>query len=313
MMTAAGLEIRSISRDEFSEMYGDTGRRALYYVRNLGKDGFVLSAFSGGAPAGYLVCRAQPAEKKLFVQVANALEEYRVPDVCSNLLSRAEAICAEMRLDAVKICVAEDAPGFGFISDFLTGNGYAVAGKVRIFRCAPGGERDYRGWEDYMAKRGDRLVRWLEADGFSAATFDGAGDAVMRELYESASNEFGNDLDITPFLNGEGCNLLTSVSSVALKDGRPAAYCLVTGPDAISAVFEQISVARPYRNTGALLMALAESMRRFKELGYTRAAYAIYENNAAALAFAGKILRRMTSNEKTQCNFEKAISQGSVD
>ncbi|MDR1472878.1 MAG: GNAT family N-acetyltransferase [Synergistaceae bacterium] len=307
-MTTAGSGIRKISPDEFCEMYGDTSRRALYYVRNIGKEGFVLSAFSGDAPVGYLVCRAQLGVKKLFVQVANVLEEYRGRGVCSKLLGEAEVICAEMRLNAVKICVAENTSGFGFIRDFLAGNGYVIADKVRIFRCEPGGERDYRGWEVYMAERGDRLVRWLEADGFSAVTFESAGDTVMKELYESGANEFGNDLDITPFLDGEGCNLLRSVSAVALKDGRPAAYCLVTGPDTVSAVFEQISVAKAYRNTGVLLMALAESMRRFKELGYTRAVYAIYERNTIALAFARKILRKMTSNEKAQYNFEKTIS-----
>jgi hypothetical protein len=67
-------------------------------------------------------------------------------------------------------------------------------------------------------------------------------------------------------------------------------------------------VAKAYRNTGVLLLTMAESMRRFKELGYKRAAYAIYDSNTSALAFARKILYRMTSTEKIQLNFEKKIS-----
>ncbi|MDR3280633.1 MAG: hypothetical protein LBT23_08970 [Synergistaceae bacterium] len=304
--TTTGVNIRKISPDEFYEIYGDVNRRALYYIRNIGKDGFVLSSFDEYDPMGYLICRADRSANRLLAQIVNVLDKYRLCGTCSRLLSEAETICGEIRLEAVKICVAGNDPGCGFISDFLIRKEYAITDKVRIFRC---GEQDYRGWDEYMARTGGRLIRWLEEDGFSAVTFENAKDAVMTELRESASNEFGNNLEISPFLDGEGCNILRSVSSVALKEEHPVAYCLVTGPDVVSAVFEQISVAKAYKNTGVLLLTIAESMRRFKEFGYRRAAYAIYDSNTSALAFARKILYRMTSVEKIQLNFEKKIGR----
>jgi hypothetical protein len=47
------------------------------------------------------------------------------------------------------------------------------------------------------------------------------------------------------------------------------------------------------------------SMRRFKELGFRRAAYAIYENNTVASSFARRIFGSMTSREIVQYVFEK--------
>jgi hypothetical protein len=62
------------------------------------------------------------------------------------------------------------------------------------------------------------------------------------------------------------------MSFIALKQGEniPAAHCIVTGPDALSAVFSQVFAAESERNSGALLLPLIMSIQRCKDYGYTR-------------------------------------------
>jgi hypothetical protein len=223
------------------------------------------------------------------------------------LLAEAEKLCqaSETGVGLVKLCLLEGSKNFTPCGEFLLANGYAATSRARLVTCGEDGGPGYENWERYMSERGERLVRWLTDMSFRAVSFEDAGRDVISTLRRSMFSEYANELDIVPFLDGENNRLLKSVSSVVLLDGNPVAYCLTTKPDDISVVFEQISAAKTYRNTGAVFLAIATSMRRFRELGYKRATYAIYESNPAASSFVKRILGRMTNREIVQRVFEK--------
>ncbi|GHS98422.1 hypothetical protein AGMMS50276_20190 [Synergistales bacterium] len=303
------IGVRQISPLEFDSFYGSENRLGAYYARNIGGDGFILSAFRATTPLGYAICKAE-GSGRFSVRVVYVIEEHRRSGVASRLFDELEKICSkfvQFSLDTIKICLAEDSEGFDFKRASLVKRGYSRSDKVYVFLCDEDG---YSRWEEYMRRRGNGLIKWIEDMGYSAVPFEDAPTPCLDTLRAGAGNEYGNSLDIAPFLDGKRSDFLKDASFAAIKDGRPTAYCLVTGPDRNSALFEQISVAMAHKNTGVLLLPLSMSMRRVKELGYKRAVYAIYEDNSPALVFAERILGKVTGKKKTQYNFEKKFRGG---
>ena len=174
-----------------------------------------------------------------------------------------------------------------------------------MFWCNGYGDPGYAGWERYMEKRGEGLLRWLEADGFGAVALEDAEEEVISSLRELGARS--KELDVLALLDGRKGILSRRVSCVTIKEGRVVAFCMAGEPDDVSIVFEQIGVAEEYKNTGAILPAVSASIRRCEKFGYKRILYSIFESNASALSFAKRVLSNVTTETKVQYNYSKQI------
>ena len=297
------MEIRQISSETFIAWCGDN-RLALYYASTLGAAGRYLAAFRDGMMAGYSICTIEGNGRfnlcLLFVK-----EERRRLGIASRLLKEVEDSCLSKGGSGVGCSISEQLDNFAFLREFFEKRGYVLEDKLFIFWCDVYGDPGYAGWKRYMEKRGNRLLRWLEADGFRVVALEDAGEEILSSLRELGKRD--KELDVSALLSGRKGILSKKVSSLTVRDGRVVAFCLAYEPDCVSIVFEQTGVAPEFRNTGAIFTAVAESIRRCKEFGYERALYTVYEKNTAALSFAKRALSNITSTTKVQYNYFKSV------
>ena len=297
------MEIRQISSETFSAWCGDN-RLALYYASTLGAAGRYLAAFRHGVMAGYAICSVE-ANGRFNLCLLFVKEERRRLGIASRLLKDVEYSCLSKGGGGVGCSISEQLDNFAFLREFFEKRGYVLEDKLFVFWCDVYGDPGYAGWERYMKKRGNRLLRWLEADGFRVVALEDAGEEILSSLRELGKRD--KELDVSALLSGRKGILSKRVSSLTVRDGRVVAFCLAYEPDYVSIVFEQTGVAPEFRNTGAIFTAVAESIRRCKEFGYERALYTVYEKNTAALSFAKRALSNITSVTKVQYNYLKQI------
>jgi GNAT superfamily N-acetyltransferase len=297
------LDIREINAADFFRLYGGTSRLADYYARNLKNTDGILSAFSGGRALGYIIYRANP---ELCVTVACIFvpEAYRRKGIAGKLLLATEALFGNGA--AIQISITEKIEGFSYLHKFFVKSGYGITDKMYLFRS---GKSDLARWDNYMEKHGNRLVRWLtEAEGYRAVSLSDACEDIINAVRESETRSKEHYL-ITPFLDGAHNDFVPSMSYLALRHGSslPAAHCMVTSPDPGSAVFSQVFAAEHERLRGAMFLPLIMSIQRCKECNYTRSVYAVNEKNTAMMAFANKVLSKITSHKTAQYNFVKKV------
>ena len=299
---ANGAEIREVTSEAFVGQCGDN-RLASYYASTLGSAGRYLGAFRDGAMVGYAICRID--EKLLTLCLLFVKEEYRRLGIAAKLLEEVESSCLLNGEKNVKCCISEYSENFVFLRAFFEKRGYVQSDRLYVFWCDGYGDPGYVGWERYMEKRGESLLRWLEADGFGVVALEDAGEEVLLSLRELGERYI--KLDVSAFLDGRNGILSKRISCLTVKDGRVVAFCIANEPDSVSIVFEQIGVAEEYKNTGAILPAVSASIRRCKKFGYERILYSIYESNTPALSFARRVLSNVTSVTKVQYNYFKEI------
>ena len=292
-------DIKKISSDDFFRFYGSEAALADYYVRRLKSTDGVLSIFMDSKPSGYIIYHSAGKES-VTIKYIFVLESYRKTGIAKKLLAAAENILEGIA--TVQIQVPEKTVGFDYLYKFFIKIGYAVNDKMFLFRSE---EQDLPRWDKYMEKHGKRLVRWLtEVEGYRAVSLSDAGEDILNAIRESELNSKEPYL-ITPFLDGTQSDFIPSMSFIALKQDEiiPAAHCIVTAPDNVSAVFSQVFSAE----TGAMFLPLIMSIKRCKERGYKRSVYAVGEKNNAMMTFANNVLSKITSHKTTQYNFIKIV------
>jgi len=194
------------------------------------------------------------------------------------------------------INLTEDAAHFAPLDKLIRKAGFWVGNVSTSFRS--GIEKDLSHWEKFMQKKGNRLCALIERLGFIAYSFSEAPAEFIDALYNSSYNEYGNRLDVRPFFDNEGRALDRDMSFLLVHAGEQgkklAAYSLIIRPDERSAVFEHLSAAPEFQNTGCIFLAVARSMEAFQKKGCNRAAYTVYADNKRAHAFSEKVFGRVT-------------------
>lgn len=157
-------------------------------------------------------------------------------------------------------------------------------------------------WQSYMNVHGNRMLDVLAEAGFRGIPFSQVPREQWEELSKNPSfDDFLNPGDIFRGYKGSFCRELSYLS---LYGQNPAAYCLVCRPDETSYVFEIISEAEEYQNTGVIFQAFALSANAVIQHPYRRVGFAMYRQNKKALALSGRLMRRIISGREVQYQYE---------
>lgn len=251
--------------------------------------------FEDNLPAGYLcIVNEENIARVLYVYTSPAR---RNSGVCKTLLQHA---CKNADRK-VRVAVSEEMEGFHFIKKACLSLGFFEESKCIIHSSGKG--KDFSNWVNYMDKVGNKFCEILIRQGFECFSFNEAAKNFIDELYHSDENEYKNAFSTKVFFDNANKFLDKNLSFLATKNGKLAAYSLVSRPDERSAVFEHISAAEEYRGTGCIFLPFARSMEAFRKAGCNRAAYVMYEDNTHANAFRKKLLERVTVSQHTSYNF----------
>lgn len=245
--------------------------------------------------AGYLcIVNEENIARVLYVYTAPM---YRNNGICKTLLKHA----CENADRKIKVCISEELENFPFIKKACLSLGFFEESKCIIHSSGKG--KEFSNWVNYMDKVGNKFCEILIRQGFECVSFGEASASQIEEVYHSDENEYKNTFSAKVFFDNANKCLDKNMSFLATKDGKLAAYSLVSRPDTESAVFEHISTSEEHRGTGCIFLPFAKSMEEFRKSGCTRAAYAMYEDNTHANAFRKKLLERVTVSQHVSYNF----------
>ncbi len=251
--------------------------------------------FEDNLPAGYLcIVNEENIARILYVYT---VPTYRNSGVCKTLLKHA----CENSDRKIKVCISENTAAFQFIKKACLNLGFFEESSCIVH--SSGDWEDFKNWENYMDKVGNKFCEILIRQGFKCVSFSEASKNQLEKLYHSDENEYKNPLSTKVFFDNANKCLDKNLSFLATKNSKLAAYSLVSRPDPQSAVFEHISTSEEFIGTGCIFLPFAKSMEEFKKSGCKRAAYVMYDDNAHANAFRKKLLERVTVSHHRSYNF----------
>lgn len=187
------------------------------------------------------------------------------------------------------------------LSHMAEKQGFSLKDKVELFRSGP---EDIPRWKNYMEHHGTVILNFLKEQGFHAIPFTEVKGELWKTLKDRLSTDFDVSLDPLSVMNGRKGMFNREVSYLSVKDGEPAAYCLVCQPDAQDFVFEVISAADRFQNMGVILQPLALSIEKTVEYPFRQIGFAMYEKNRKAIALSKRMMKNFVSVREIQYNYE---------
>lgn len=261
---------------------------------SISSGGKIYILVTDNIPCGFLCAAREPEGTRIYYGFTE--ENYQKKGVFSKLLHY--AVCNLQK--PIKLNILFGHKYYSEVINICASLGFIFKSSCNVYRCI---SEDFIRWEKYMETSGNKLYKYLEKHGYSCVSFAETDEMIYDMLYHSSENEFKNQLNVKAFFNNSNKNMNKDMSFVAVKDGKPAAYTLVSCPDSKSAVFEHISVSHSYAGSGCILMCFAKSMESFKKLDCKRALYAMYDENTHADSFRKKLLEHITSSVRRSENY----------
>ncbi|MGI6069857.1 MAG: hypothetical protein ACOYBE_05460 [Blautia sp.] len=178
--------------------------------------------------------------------------------------------------------------------------GFSVRDTVELFRSK---KEDYPRWQTYMKRHGERILKLLDTQGFEAVSFLEIPSDVQEEIRNLKHMDFTGELDPVGVMDGRKGHFCKEISYISMKDGHPAAYCLVCRPDPLHYVFEIISAAAKYQDTGVIFQPFAMAVNKVGEYPYRQVGFAVYQTNKKAIALTGRMMSHLISTRELQYNY----------
>ncbi len=292
------MENPTIDRISFIEyMISFAGTRTAYSDRcaeEADNGGMLVCAKLGGEYAGYICAVGE--ESMIRVTYAFTRAEFRRQGIFRALMNYITGAAPAV----VRVNISGTHESYGITVGVCKELGFVPGESVTVFTCRP---EDDSGWRGYMDSRGTRLCEFLKRHGYGTVSFADADDDIISQIRGSCRSEYGNTFDITAYFDNPARKLSKELSFAAVKDGKLAAYTLVTRPAEKKAVFEQISDSSAERGSGVILLPFAAAMDKFFELGCTLSSYAMYGSNKQANAFRKKLLGGLNTTESVSENY----------
>ena len=264
------------------------------YASQADAGGSIYGARINGAYAGFLCV----SDEISSVRITHALTvpKYRKQGVFTELVK----YVTETQNKNVRAGIPKDHPCYSFILKTLLKLDFLPGERVTVFSCS---RKDEDQWRRFMDQKGKRLCETLKRQGYRAVSFAELNEDLLTQLKLSDHSEYANIFHPSMYLENPANRLSWELSFAAVKDGKLAAYCLVTKGDERSAMFDQISVSAGELGMGVILLPYVFSMERFFETGLENAYYAMYGSNERANAFRNKILAVFPTTETTMENY----------
>ena len=254
--------------------------------------GCIYGAKTDGAYAGFM-CTSNEAE---YTRITYALTmpKYRNQGIFTGLVRHVKD-----NYRNVRITISSNNECYDFMKNALIKLGFVSTEQVTVFSCS---SEDEDKWHTFMERKGKRLCEMLEMHGYRAVSFQDLSKEFLEQVRVSDVSEYANMFHPAMYLDNPAYKLSWDLSFAAVRDGKLAAYCLVTMGDEKSAMFDQISVSADEQGRGVILLPYVYSMQRFFERGLCSAYYAMYGSNRHANAFRNRILKIFPTTENTMDN-----------
>ena len=252
-----------------------------YFAKEADESGRLLCAKINDKFAGYICAAVNGREMR--ITHAYTCPEYRGQGVFAALLSE----IADNTDMTVRINLPAEQEFHDAVVYVCRRLGFVQGESVIIYTFRP--DSDTR-WREYMDTCGRRICDMLRRHGYRTVSFADADDDIIRQIYESDKNGFGNPFEPRSFFDDPSKKLSYDLSFAAVRNGELAAYTLGRLLTPQKGVLEQIAASEKKRGTGVILLPFAETVERFTAIGGKVASYAIFGSNDAANSFRDRLV-----------------------
>jgi hypothetical protein len=273
------IEPRIITLSEYFEHFKKSlSPKAEFYAKKSASDekGLLFGAFRGGIPYGALSAGlAQDGGYSIFY--VETIVPYRKQGVSNALLNFALSGLKSSGLDIVETGVSLSLPFYETVDYMLKKNGFKET-KTLTTVINQYNDENIADFYDFKRTRGDKLAARFIGRGYSAKSFAESSEREIQDLKDGAGVSFPAAL--SPF-RSRG-RVLKDFSFIIFKDGRPAAYCVMSEFENIPSVswVSAMASSSEARHSGvaiwALLKCLEESIASKK---FTRTLFTFDSDN----------------------------------
>jgi GNAT superfamily N-acetyltransferase len=154
-------------------------------------------------------------------------------------------------------------------------------------------------WLNMIDKKYQRIYNWVKRKGFSCTSFEKVDCDMVKKAYDKNAG-FDTKYNLSFIDSGGRGVFMKEYSYLAEKGGQPAAVVMVTKPDTDSLVYQLISVAEKFRNTGAVLLPVIDSISLAYQSTFKSAYFCIYSDNISMINMADEIFMPLTDRKTKQ-------------
>ncbi len=253
-------------------------------------------------PAGYICASSE--RNILYVNYAYTVPEKRSRGIFTSLLKFLTEL--EENSAVMVQSPAADKKYSKTVADICETLGFQ---KNSVCRTSCSDWNCLREWKEiffdkFMADKGNKYLEFFARRDFKILSFADASSEHLEQLYHSHENYFGNTFDVRKYFDSYDKNLVDNdLSFVAVKNDEVAAYFLTLAVNKNNLIAEQTAVAKKYLGSGLMFVLLNEFVQKLYARRCDKLAFAVYEDNFAAIKFYDKITGQLKTSHGYICKF----------
>lgn len=296
-------KIISASYQDYASLFRDS-RTAFseLYAKKSAAENHLYIMIEDNFPAGYICANSE--RNILYVQYAYTVPERRRRGIFTSLLKH---LIKLNKKSAIMVqSSTTDKNHLQTVADVCERLGFRRQPVCKTF-CADWDslcEWKEQIFDKFMSDKGGKYLEFFSAQEFTICSFADASTEHLAQLYHSHENYFGNKFDVRKYFDGYDKNLIVrDLSFIAVKDNEVAAYFLTIAPGKNSFIVDQTAVAKKYLGSGLIFPLLNAFVQKLYARQCKNLAFAVYENNFAAIKFYDKITRQLKTSNRYMYKF----------
>jgi len=272
------IEFRQLNFLSFLADFGDRLGPAATYAASQAlttDQSLVVGAYRDGAPGGLAVLHIVNDTYVGLVNLA-VLADHRGSGIGAALLGECIRRATESGRSVLRFWFQPESEFDYHLHNRLQSIGFAVQPQMMttVIRVA----QSRNDWEAFVSGPGARKIAALTELGYSVVSFADASAELLENLYQRSGRSYPAFLD--PRL-GEKTRLSDS-SFIAVRDGQPAAFCVMSSIDnGRTAVLDSLAATSEDRGSGAFLMCVVSAVHSLLAHGCNKIAYAYSLTNGS--------------------------------
>ena len=298
------LEIKPIKYSEYKEFAEFTTGMCDYFARRvIRENGIMLGCYVEYKPAAIAMISLN--SKSITIYYVNVKESFRKKGLATKLILEAVGIGRQHNKKIIESELVLQHSFGEVLQHILIQSGFSKQLEFICYNTLVN-EENQRIWQEFMNKKGQRMIDFAKKRGFTLASFKDVNENILSKIRYGMGTLFPKNLD--PFSLKQ--DLIEDISFIAIKDNNPVAYIamdyLNKELNVASAAYS--AVATNYRKTPAFCLVLFETINiMLAHKNIYKVSSCVSANNKRMIGVYEGMISPMVSSRKDSILYSRSI------